>query len=124
MCKLLTMEEVVTIRTAYNAGANRTPLRFSRTGIGGSTPVTSVNIAVGVSGTSSVCTSPPPCYPPSVLWNNNIGNIRKTNTPNLRETTKLNAHIDRSLTSDPIALSVRSQIFGDELSNISSRGLY
>ena len=118
------MEEVVTITTAYNAGANRNPLRFSSTGIGGSTPVTSVNIAVGGSGTSSVCTSPPPCYPLSVLWNNNIGNIRKTTTPNLRETTKLNAPIDRSLTSDPIALSVRSQIFGDELSNISSRGLY
>ena len=64
---LPTTEEVIAIMTAYNAGANMTPRRISKTGIYGSTPVTSVTRDVDESVISAVYTSPPPCDPPSVL---------------------------------------------------------
>ena len=59
--KLPTMEEVTAITTAYNTGADRTPRGVSRTGVDGSTPVTSGTRAVDDgSGTSAVCTITPP----------------------------------------------------------------
>ena len=118
------MEEVIEITTTYNGGANRNPQRIIWTGIDGYTPVTSGNRSVVANGIIAVYTSPPPFAPPSVIWYSIIGNIRQTNTPNLRETNELNAHIDRNLTNDPIVLSVSVQILGDEFSNNSSCNIY
>ena len=81
-----TMEEFIAITTAYNAGENRTPRRVNRTGIDGSIPVTSGTSSVYVSGTSAVCNITPPYDPHYVLWNKRIGNMRQTNTSNIRET--------------------------------------
>ena len=80
------MEKVIAITTAYNVGENRTPQRISKNGIDGSNTVTSGTRAVDGSVISAVCKSTPPCTPTFVLWNNIIGNIRKTTTPKLRET--------------------------------------
>ena len=97
-CKSPKMEEVIAIMTAYNTGVNQNPQRTIRTGVGGYTPVTSINRAVdGGSVMSDVCTSPPPCAPPPELWDSSIGNIRKTTDPNLRYTKKLNSPIARIL---------------------------
>ena len=82
--KLPMMEEFVVVTTAYKAGENRTPQRISRTGIDSYIPVARGTRAVDVSVISAVCTSPPLCDPPSVLWDSRIGNICQTNTPNLR----------------------------------------
>ena len=113
-----TTEEVITITTAYNAGDNRTPLRNSRTGVYNSTPVNSKTTDVyGGSGISAVCPSPAPCSQPSVIWDNSIENIRKSNTPNLKETKKLNTAFDRNFTIVPY---ISSQILGYELSDSSS----
>ena len=118
------MEEVIAIVTAYNAVANSNPLRVSRTDVDGSNTVTIGTKAVYGSGTSVVFTGPPPCVPPSILWNNSIGNIQKTTNPNLSKVNELNARIVRSSTNDPIAPYISSQIFGDKFSNSSSRDIY
>ena len=114
------MEEVIVITTAYNGVANRNPQRISRTGVDGSTLVTSGNRAVVVSGIIYVCPSPPPFAPPYVILDSSIGNIRQNNTPKLRDTNELNAHINRNLTNDPIVLSVSGKILVDEFSDSSS----
>ena len=58
-----TMDEVITITTVYNTGANRTPWGVSRTGVDGYASVTSGTRDVGGgNGNSSVYTSP---HPPS-----------------------------------------------------------
>ena len=119
-----TVEEVITITAAYNVGGKRTPQRIRSTGVDGSTPVTSVNRDVDGSGIGTVCPSPPPCAPPSILWNKKIGNIWKTTTPNIRDTNELTSPIDRILNNDTIAPSITSQIIGGEFSNISSFDLY
>ena len=76
-----------------------TPWIFRRTVVAGYTQVTSGTRDFYGSLTSAVYTSTPPCAPPSVLWNNIIGNIRQTTTPNLRYTNVLNSPIYRSLTN-------------------------
>ena len=118
------MEEIIAVMTGYNAGENWTPRRISRTGVDGSTPVTSRTRDVDDSRISDVCLNPHPCAPSSALWNNSIVNIQQNTTPNLRDNNEFNAPVDKGLTNDPILMSVRSQIPGGELSDSSSRYLY
>ena len=118
--KIPVMQEFIAVTTPYNTREKRTPQRVSRTGINGSTLVTSGNRAVVVSGIIYVCPSPPPFAPPYVILDSSIGKIRQNNTPKLRDTNELNAHINRNLTNDPIVLSVSGKILVDEFSDSSS----
>ena len=108
------MEEVIIVTTPYNAGSNRDPQGINSTGVDGSTPVTNVTRSVdGGIGISDVCTSSPPCAPPSVIWNKIIGNICKYTILNLSYTKELKSPIDGILTKDHIAPSFSSQILAD-----------
>ena len=102
--KLPTMDKIIMIMTAYKVGANWNPQRIINTGVDVSTPVTSEAMTVDSgSGIIDVCHSTSPCAPLSILWNNRIGKIRKTTTPNLRETNELNAPIYKSFTNNTVA---------------------
>ena len=95
-------QELIVVMTKYNTGENKTTQRVSCTGINGS------NTAASDSGTSAVASFTSPT-PPSVLnWNGSIGNIRKTDTPNFRETSELQTSIDRIFSNDYNAPPVSS----------------
>ena len=53
-----------------------------------------------------------------------IVNIRKSTSPNLRNSDKLNSAVDRKLSNDLIANLVRTQVFGDKISDSSSSDIY
>ena len=53
-----------------------------------------------------------------------IGNIQQSASPNFRNSDELNAVVDINFSNDPIVPSFRTQVFGDKISDISSRYIY
>ena len=125
-----------------NTGKNRTSRRISRTGIDGtipvhsgisrtSTPYPSDNSGTRINGINKNSTPDPSgisgtsaAPPAGGLWSPRIGNIRKSTSPNTRNSNELKYDIDGKFSNDPIATPVLTQVFSEKLSNSFRRDLY
>ena len=118
-----------------NTETKRNPIRISRTGVDGTTPVhsvisvTSTPVTSGISGTRIIGTSTPDpsiitgtitaspyiisgtsASPPSGgIWSPIIRNIRQSASPNVIKSDESNASIDRKFSNNPIAPPVITQ---------------
>ena len=130
------VQEIITDAASSNAWKSRTPRRISRTGVDGSTPI-SIPIHSGISKTSTpdssensgssnpIDISGTSTAPPAGnLRISGIGNKRKSASPNLRKSDKLDASIDEKFTNSLVAPPISTKGFGDKLSKRSSQDLY
>ena len=130
------MQEIFTDAVSGNAWTSRTPWKISRTGIGGSTPIstqihslirkvstpdssdsTGTSIPIGISGTS---TTPPA----EDIRRPGIGNKWQSTSPNIRNSDKFDAAIDVKFTNDLVVPPIFAEVFSYKLSNRSIRYLY
>ena len=115
---------------------NRIRRRISRTGVDVSTPI-STQIHSGISETStpdssditgtriSIVISSTSTAPPDEDFRSpGIGNKRKSASPNIRKSDKLDASIDGKFTNISVAPPIFTELFRDKLSNSSRRDIY
>ena len=112
------IQEFIAAITPLKMGAKRTPQRFIRNGVDGSTSDYSS------SGTSDIDSCTNPNLPFVCIWNVSVGNMRKNTTLKFMETSELHASIDRRFSNYSNAPFVGIQILCDELSVSSGRDLY
>ena len=117
------VQEIVACAALNNTGTNKAPRKFGRNGVDLTTPVNSGisgNATPDPSGISVTSAS----LPSGGLWSSRIDNIRKSTSPNSSKSNELNAILDRNFSNYLIAPPVSTQVFGDKLSDSSSRDIY
>ena len=130
------MQEIFADTTSGNVWKNRTLRRIIRTGIDGSFPIstpihsgirktysqassesTGTRISIG---TSITITAPPD----ESIWISGVGNKRKSATPNLGDSNKLDSSIDGNFANNFVVPPIFTDAVSDKISNSSIRYLY
>ena len=131
------VKEIFADATSGNTWNNRTPRRISRTSIDGYTPI-STPIHSGIRNSSTpasiestgtrvtgtripIGTTAPPC---GLNLSPNIYDIRKSATPYLRKSNKLDTSIDGHFTNNLVAPPIFTEVLCEKLSESSNRDIY
>ena len=128
------LQEIFAETESGNAWTSRTPQRISRTGIDGSTPI-STQIHSGIIKTSTpyssdstrnritIVTIGTRTDPPAGdFWSPGIRNKRQSAFLNIRKFDKLGADIDGKFTNNTFAPPIFTELFSEKLSNSSRQG--